>query len=55
MLIVTVTFWTEFKDTYGKVRGKIKAAEVNDNSIGRPTLLTNTDPWDLPETKSPSK
>ena len=33
----------------------IESAEWNGNLIGRPTLSTNPDPWELPETKPPTK
>ena len=49
----TANHWTEISDHYGRVR--IEGAEGDGNPIGRTTVLTNLDPWELPETKSPTK
>ena len=38
-----------------EVRGKIEGAEGDGNPIGRPTVSTNLDPWELPETEPPTK
>ena len=35
---------------YGRVRGRIKAAEGNGNPIRRPTVSINLDPWKISET-----
>ena len=53
--ILTVNHCTEVRDPCGRVRGRIEGAEGDGNSIGRPTISTNTDPWELPETKPPTK
>jgi hypothetical protein len=42
-------------DSYGSVRGRIKGTEEDGNPIGRPTLSTNMDPWELPEINPPTK
>jgi hypothetical protein len=39
----------------GKVRGRIAGAEGKSNTIGRPTVSSYPDPWELPETKPPTK
>jgi hypothetical protein len=40
---------------YGWARGRIKGAEGDSNPIGRPTVPTNLEPWELPETMPPTK
>ena len=55
MQILTVNQWTEVGDPYGRVRGRIEGAEGDGNSIGRPTVLTNSDAWELPETNLSTK
>ena len=35
--------------------GEIEGAEGDGNPIGRPTVSTNLNPWELPETKPPTK
>ena len=47
------TWW--LRDTYGRVRERIEGAEGNGNLIRRPVVLTNLDPWELPETEPPTK
>ena len=37
----------EGRDTYGRVVGRIKGREVDENSTGRPIKSTNLDPWKL--------
>jgi hypothetical protein len=39
----------------GKIRGRTEEAEGDGNPIGRTTVLTNLDPWELPETKPLTK
>jgi hypothetical protein len=55
MHILTVSHWTEFRDPYGRVRGRIEVAERNVNPIGKPTVSTNPDASGLPETNPPIK
>jgi hypothetical protein len=55
MQMVIANHWTEVGDSYGRVTGKNKAAEGDCNPIGRPILSTNLDPWELPETKPPTR
>ena len=35
--------------------GRIEETEGDGDPIGRPTVSTNLDPWELPETKPPTK
>jgi hypothetical protein len=53
--IPTANHWSEVGDPHGRVTGWIEGAEGNCNYIGRPTVSTNQDPWELPETKPPTK
>ena len=46
--------WIEVRDSYGRIRGRIEETEEDGNSIGRPTVSTNLDPWELPGTKPPA-
>jgi hypothetical protein len=55
MQILTANHWTEVRDPYGRVRGRIEGTKGGGNSIGRPTVLTNLDPWGLSETEPPTK
>ena len=34
---------------------KLEEAEEESDPIGRPAVSTNLDPWELPETKPPTK
>jgi hypothetical protein len=54
MQIPTAKHCTEVRDPYGRVRGRIEGAEGNGNRIGRTTVSTNLDCWELPETKPPT-
>jgi len=47
--------WMEVRDPYGRVGGRVEAAEGNGNPIGRPTKSTNLDPWELLEAEPPTK
>ena len=47
--------WTEVRDPYGRGMGRIEADEGDGNPIGRTTVSTNLDPWELQETKLPTK
>ena len=55
MQILTGKHWTEVRDSYGRVRGRIEGAEGDCNPIGRTTVSTNPDPLELPETEPPTK
>ena len=55
MQILTPGYWTEVRNSYGKFRGKNEGTEGDSNPIGRPTVSTNLDPWELPETEPPTK
>jgi hypothetical protein len=54
MQIPTGKHWIEIGDSYGRV-GRIGEHEGDGNSIGRLTVSTDLDPWELPETKPPAK
>ena len=43
----TANHWTEVGASYGRVRGRIEGTEGDGNPIGRPTVSTNLDPWEL--------
>jgi len=47
--------WTEIRDSYGRVGGRVKSPEEGRDSTGRPTDSTNLDPWELSETEPPIK
>jgi hypothetical protein len=51
----TAEHWTEIKDHHGRVRGRIKGTEEDSKHIGRPTVSTNSDSLELPESKHPTK
>jgi hypothetical protein len=55
MQVLTANHWTEIEGPYERVRGRIEGAEGNGNPIGKTTVSTNLDPWELPETESPTK
>jgi hypothetical protein len=55
MQILTDNKWTEVRDPYGRVRQRSERAEGDCNSIGRSTISTNPDPWELAESKPPAK
>jgi hypothetical protein len=42
--------WSESRDPYARVRGRIQRNDRDDNPIGRPKVPTNLDPFELPET-----
>jgi hypothetical protein len=48
MQILTAKHWI-------KVRRRIEGAERDGNPVGKPTVSTNLDPWELPETDPPTK
>ena len=55
MQVLRDKHWTEVRDSYGRVRGRIEAAEGDGKPIGRSTVPTNLDPCELPETEPLSK
>ena len=55
MQILMANHWTEVRDPYGGIRGRTEGGEGDDNPIGRPTMSTNLDPWELLETEPPTK
>ena len=55
MQIVTDNDWIEDEDPYGRVGGRIEGAEREHNSKGKPTISTNPDSSELPETKPLTK
>ena len=46
---------TEVSDPYVRIRRRIEGTGGDGNCIGRPTVSTNLDPWELPGTKPPTK
>jgi hypothetical protein len=55
MQILTAKHCPEGRDVYGRDRGRIEGTEGDGNPIGRPTASANLDPWELSETKPPTK
>jgi hypothetical protein len=51
----TAKNWMELKDFCGRVGGIIEGPKRDRNSMGRPTELTNLDPWGLSETEPTTK
>ena len=51
MQTLTANHWTEFETPMERIEG----AEEYGNPIGRPTVLTNGDSWEVLETKPPTK
>ena len=47
--------WTELRESYGRVGGRIEATGGVRNSTGRSPESTNLDPWGLPETDPPNR
>jgi hypothetical protein len=45
----------EVRNPCGKARGRIEGTGRGGNPIKRPTVSTNSDPWELPKTKPPTK
>ena len=42
-------------DPYRRVRERTAGAAGNGSPVGRTTISTNSDPWELSETKPPTK
>jgi hypothetical protein len=55
MQILKANHWAEVRDHYGRVRAKIEEAGGDYNPIGRPTGSTNSEFWEVPKTKPPTK
>jgi hypothetical protein len=55
MNVLTASFWTESGNPNGWARGRTEETEGDCNPIGRPTVSTNLEHWELPETKLPTK
>jgi hypothetical protein len=55
MQILIPNHWTELGDAFWSVRGRTEGTEERGNSIGRPTMSTNLDLWELPETEQLTK
>lgn len=45
----------EVRNTCGRVKKKIEVQEGGENPTGRPIESTNQDPWELSESKPPTK
>jgi hypothetical protein len=55
MQIPTTKSGTEVRNPYGKIRARSEGTERDSNFTGRPTMLTNLEPWKVPETEPPTK
>jgi hypothetical protein len=55
MQILTANNGTWVRDPYVRVRGRIKRGEGSGNHIARLRVSTNLEPWEISESKSPSK
>ena len=55
MEILTANHWTDFRDSYGRLIGRIEGAEGDCNHIERTIVSSNPVPSELPETKRQSK
>jgi hypothetical protein len=55
MQILIANHCTDVRDVYRRVRERIEEAEADGNLIGRTAVPTNSDPWELPETKLSTK
>jgi hypothetical protein len=51
----TANHWTVVRDHSGRVSRRIERSEGDWDPIGITTVATNLDPWELPETKLPTK
>jgi hypothetical protein len=52
MQILRAKHWTEARDLYGRLRGRIEGAEGDGRPLGK---ITHLDLWELSETKPPTK
>jgi hypothetical protein len=55
MQIPTDKHWTEVRDSFERVRGKIEGSQGDGNPTGRPTVSPYLDLWELPGTEPPTK
>jgi hypothetical protein len=55
MQIFTANHWTENKDPYARVRRRSEGVEEDGNPIGRPTVSTKSDPWEITDLKPPTE
>lgn len=55
MQILTAKHWREIRDSDERVSVRIEVTEGDSNYIGRPTVTSNLDLWELPERKPPTK
>jgi hypothetical protein len=53
--ILRANHWTEVWDPYERVRGRTEGDEEDDNTFRRPTVSTNLDRWEYPETMPTTK
>jgi hypothetical protein len=49
MQILLPNHWAEISDHYGGISGRIEEAEGKGDPSGRPAVITNQDPWEIPE------
>jgi hypothetical protein len=45
----------EVGNSYGRIRGRSEGTEADGNPVGRTTVLTNLDLWELSEANPPTK
>ena len=55
MHILTAKHWTDIGTSMKELEEGLKELKKDGNTIGRPTVSANMDPWYLPETKSATK
>jgi hypothetical protein len=55
MQILIANYWTDVRNSYGRVSGRIKGAEGNGHPMGRTTVSANLDPSEILESKPPMK
>ena len=55
MQIFTAKLWVEVGESYGRGRRGIEGTEGDGNPVGRPTMSTNLDSWELAKTEPPIK
>jgi hypothetical protein len=53
--VLTPDHWTEVRDLYAWIRGRIEEAEREIDPIGRPAVSTNPDPRELSDTEPPTR
>lgn len=55
MQIFTLNQWIKARDPSGWTRERLEEVEEEDNPIGRPTVSTNLDFWELSDTDPPTR